>query len=62
MARKKACKRCRMLIDSGDCPLCKINQTTNVWHGRLYILDPKKSQIAEKCGFEAKGEYAIKVR
>ena len=29
---------------------------------KFFILDAEKSMIAEKMGFEAKGEYAIKVR
>ncbi len=32
------------------------------WQGRLYILDPEKSAIAQKILIKQKGEYAIKVR
>lgn len=32
------------------------------WKGRVFILDPKNSMIAEKMGIEKEGEYAIKVR
>jgi len=60
--RKKACKRCKMFVDGNDCPICKTNQFSTEWKGRLYIVDPNKSVIAEKIGIKAKGEYAIKVR
>lgn len=62
MAKKKACKRCRMLFDEAECPACKSALVSTVWHGRLYILDAEKSFIAKKYGFEKKGEYAIKMR
>ena len=51
-----------MLVEGNECPLCKTNQFSTNWQGRLYVVDPSKSVIAEKIGFKAKGEYAIKVR
>lgn len=62
MAKKKACKRCKMLVDGNTCPICKTTSFSDNWQGRLYISDVAKSQIAEKVGITAKGEYAIKVR
>lgn len=32
------------------------------WKGRINVLNPQKSEIAEKIGIDTKGEYAIKVR
>ena len=51
-----------MLVDGNECPACKSNQFSTNWQGRLYIIDPTKSLVAEKIGLQAKGEYAIKVR
>ena len=51
-----------MLVEGSECPVCKTNQFSTNWQGRLYIIDPNKSIIAEKIGLKAKGEYAIKVR
>lgn len=62
MAKKKACKKCRIFVEGSECPLCKGNQLSTVWQGRLNILDSNKSSIADKVGITAKGEYAIKVR
>lgn len=36
--------------------------TTTSWQGRIYVVDPKKSDIAKIMGLEEQGEYAIKVR
>lgn len=62
MSKKKACKSCKMFVDSDVCPSCKGNQFSNNWQGRIFILDPEKSEIGKKIGIKLKGEYAIKVK
>jgi len=62
MVKKKACKKCKLLVSGNECPLCKISSFANSWQGRLNILDANKSEIAKKLGIKVKGEYAIKVR
>ena len=62
MAKKKACKKCKLFVEGETCPQCKISSFTNNWQGRLYITDVQRSMIAEKVGMKMKGEYAIKVR
>ncbi len=60
--KKKACKRCKVLFDGGECPVCKgTNHSTN-WQGRLFVINPQKSVIAQKIGIQTPGEYAIKVK
>jgi len=60
--KKKVCKQCKIVVEGNECPICKGNQFSINWQGRVAILDPNKSIIAEKIGLKAKGEYAIKVR
>ena len=60
--KRKACKTCKIFVEGNECPICKGNQFTLNWKGRIYILDAKKSEIAQKMGTTVKGEYAIKVR
>lgn len=62
MAKKKACKKCKLFVEGDECPICKGKQFSPNWQGRIFILDPTKSEIAKKIGAEMKGEYAIKVR
>lgn len=59
---KKVCKKCKLFVKGDVCPLCKGNQFSTNWKGKLIILDPNESIIAKKLGITAKGEYAIKVR
>ena len=60
--KKKACKNDKLLVEGEVCPLCKKNNLTSNWQGRVIILNPNKSRVAFEMGITAKGEYAIKVR
>ena len=60
--KKKACKKCKIFVEGDECPICKGNQFSMNWQGRLNILDSNKSNISKKIGITVKGEYAIKVR
>lgn len=62
MAKKKCCKKCKLFVDGGECPNCKIGSFTTNWQGRIFIADPAKSEIAKKIGVTVKGEYALKCR
>jgi len=57
----KACKKCRLFVHGGQCPICKGTNFTTSWKGKITVLDPVNSEIAKKIGIEAKGDYAIKV-
>jgi len=59
---KKVCKRCKILVEGEECPICKKNQFSNNFQGTVYIVDAQKSEIAKAMGLEVKGEYAIKVK
>lgn len=59
---KKVCKKCKIFVEKDVCPICKGNQFTNVWKGRIIILNSEKSEIAKKLELKKDGEYAIRVR
>ncbi|MFH1377069.1 MAG: transcription elongation factor subunit Spt4 [Candidatus Woesearchaeota archaeon] len=58
---KKVCKKCKIFIDGDKCPICKLNQFSENWKGKIAIMDPERSEIAQKLGIKVKGVYAIKV-
>lgn len=62
MTKKKSCRKCRIFVEGDKCPICQENQFSNLWQGRIFILDANKSEVAKKIGITVKGEYAIKVR
>lgn len=59
---KKVCKKCKLIVEGEECPICKKNQFSNNFQGTVVVIDPNKSYIAQQMGLEAKGEYAIKVK
>ncbi len=59
---KKACKKCRIFVDGGECPICHNSNFSESWKGRLIITDANASEIAKAVDIKVKGEYAIKVR
>ena len=60
--KKKVCKKCKLFVEGSICPVCKGNQFSVNWQGKLYIVDANKSMIANKIDIKVKGEYAIKAR
>ncbi len=60
--KKKVCKKCKLIVEGNECPICKGNQFSTNWQGRLAIIDANQSIVAKKIGITSKGEYAIKVR
>ena len=63
MAKPKACKICKAIFDEGDaCPKCGSKESTENFKGKLAVLDPAKSELANKLNMKEKGEFAIKTR
>ncbi|HLC55030.1 MAG TPA: transcription elongation factor subunit Spt4 [Candidatus Nanoarchaeia archaeon] len=58
---KKACRKCKILVEGAKCTICQGTDFSENWKGRVYIIDAEKSEIAKKTGIKQKGEYAIKV-
>lgn len=59
---KKVCKKDKIFYEGDECPICKGNNFTTSWQGRLNVIDPDKSEIAKKVNITRKGEYAVKCR
>ncbi|MFA4952728.1 MAG: transcription elongation factor subunit Spt4 [Candidatus Pacearchaeota archaeon] len=62
MAKQKACKICSTIHELEKCPKCESRESTEGFKGRVIILDPEKSEIAQKLKLKSKGEFAIKTR
>jgi RNA polymerase subunit RPABC4/transcription elongation factor Spt4 len=60
--QKKACRKCKMLVTGDTCPNCGGSNFSTIALGKVAILNPNKSYIADRLGLHTKGEYALKVR
>lgn len=60
--KKRVCKKCKIFVEGETCPICKKNNFSTNWQGRINFVDVAHSTIAKKINVEVKGEYAIKVK
>jgi len=60
-----ACGECRLILDDAEepvqCPRCPSAPVSVDWQGFTIILNPKRSEIAQRLGIEMPGNYALKV-
>jgi DNA-directed RNA polymerase subunit E" len=62
MAKEKACKICNHIYDGDKCPKCGAKEYSETFKGRIIVIDPEKSEIAQKLNLNSKGNFAIKTR
>lgn len=62
MPKQKACKNCKIIYEGDRCPKCGNKDSTESWKGRVIILNPEQSEIAQKIKIKEKGTYAIKTK
>ncbi|MEK6875425.1 MAG: transcription elongation factor subunit Spt4 [Nanoarchaeota archaeon] len=62
MSKQKACKICKMIYEGSKCPNCDSKESIDNFKGRIIVLNPEKSEIAQKIKLTKKGNFAIKNR
>jgi len=63
MPKEKACRICNRIYESGDkCPDCGARESTDSFKGRIVVVNPEKSDIAQKLKIKSKGNFAIKAK
>lgn len=62
MPKPKACKICRTIHEEEKCPKCNSKENTESFKGRIIVVNPEKSEIAQKLNLKEKGNFAIKTR
>ncbi|NOZ82879.1 MAG: DNA-directed RNA polymerase subunit E'' [Euryarchaeota archaeon] len=61
--KERACRECGRIHTGGEdtCVQCGAPTSAN-WLGYIRILDPEKSEIAEKLGIPTKGKFALRIK
>ncbi len=62
MPKEKACKICNTIFEGEKCPKCYSKEFTDSFKGKIIILNPENSEIAQKLNLKDKGIFAIKSR
>jgi len=60
MAKQRACKKCKSIYIGSKCPRCGSEESTDSFKGKISIINPEQSELAQKLKIKEKGEYAIK--
>jgi|TARA_Y100000310_G_C20405123_1_gene679310 DNA-directed RNA polymerase subunit E" len=60
--KQRACKVCKTIYEGTKCPECGSKEFIENFKGKIYVLNPEKSEIAKKLKIEKKGNFAIKAR
>ena len=59
--KEKACKNCRLIYEGDVCPSCGKKEVSDNFKGKVEIIDPEKSDMANRLKYTKKGVYAIKL-
>lgn len=63
MVKAKACRICSKIYEEEDkCPGCGAKESTEGFKGRIVVVNPEKSEVAQKLNLKEKGNFAIKTR
>ncbi len=62
MSKDKVCSTCRIFVKGSECPICNNSNFTSNYKGVMYILDPKRSNVAKELNLNMKGKYAIRTQ
>lgn len=62
MAVEKACKKCKFVFEGTKCPRCGSEEFTDSFKGKVVVLKPEESEVANNLKIKEKGTFAIKVR
>jgi DNA-directed RNA polymerase subunit E" len=57
---KKVCAMCKRFHEEQKCPSCGSTESKESWKGRIIVINPEKSEVAQSLKIKTKGEYAIK--
>jgi DNA-directed RNA polymerase subunit E" len=60
MATEKACKNCKLIYEGNSCPHCAKKDTSDNFKGKVEIINPEKSELAQHLKINKNGVYAIK--
>ncbi|MEK6872274.1 MAG: transcription elongation factor subunit Spt4 [Nanoarchaeota archaeon] len=61
MAKEKACKHCKRIYEGDMCPHCNRKETSDAFKGKVEIINPEKSELAQQLKIHKEGLYAIKL-
>ncbi len=61
MAKEKACRQCKAIYEGSACPQCGSHDSVDAFKGKVEVLNPEQSEIANNLKIKKKGSFTIKL-
>ncbi len=62
MAKEKACRKCKSIVETGSkCPKCGSDELSDTFKGKVVVINPEQSEVANNLKVREKGKFAIKL-
>jgi len=61
MVKEKVCKHCKLIHEGEVCPNCGSKDVSDSFKGKVEIINPENSLLAQKLKITKKGIYAIRL-
>ena len=58
---QRACKKCKAVFDGSVCTQCGSDDVVDTFKGKIVILNPEQSEIAQQMKITKKGTFAVKL-
>jgi len=58
---QKACRKCKAIVEGNKCEICGSEDLVDSFKGKVAVLNPEQSEIAQHLKISKKGVYAVKV-
>lgn len=58
---EKACRKCRLIVNTDVCPNCKESELTKAFEGYILLTNPD-CEVGRAIGAKTPGKYALKIK
>ncbi len=62
MAKEKACKQCKTIYEGNKCPKCSSSEFVEGFKGKVFVINPERSELAQNLNIKEKGIFAARLR
>lgn len=60
-SKEKGCRKCKAIYEGNTCPQCGSQESADNFKGKVVILNPEQSEIANNLKIKKKGSFAVKL-
>ncbi len=58
---QKACKNCKAIYEGTKCPSCESTESSTDFKGKVSVINPEQSEIAQHLQIKKQGFFALRL-